>query len=139
MSDRELDALVAEKVMGCKPRLSAGGTYYRCGCSDEESPEGHDAIIKQGAIGIFGAPIRLPYYSTNIAEAWNVIDKIVGGKDSVKFELERLTYGPAPGRWWVFLYRDTMRFSGFSDDAPRAICLAALKFVGIDVASQMGK
>ena len=129
LSDRELDALVAEKVMGCKPMLGAGGAYHRCGCSDVESPEGHDAVVRQGAIGIFGAAIRLPYYSTDIAAAWLVVEKMrergitfrcgsyVKDECFAEFGGQHLS-APAKG-----------------GDFPKAICLAALKALGASTGS----
>ncbi len=109
MTDRELDALVAKKVMG----LDVGG-----GCSHE-----------------FDVCLCFPGYSTNIDAAWMVVEKITGNGSSGNFDI----VGPGEiNKWCVHFYvhKGAVSYpSGSVIDvsAPRAICLAALKAVGVKV------
>ena len=110
---RELDALVAEKVMGLEVMQSDYGPYL--GVKD----------IRYGEPG-GGAFIR--HYSTDIVYAWQVFDK---------FPLNNLTKG-AEG--WVcrFGVSGPNKYGGFTisqydakaETASHAICLAALRAVG---------
>lgn len=106
---RELDALIAYKVMGFDIDAAAVGDAREY-CWD------HNTI---------GECFRIPYYSTEIASAWQVFCKL----------------GPAwqicqtdPGgweeefRWWCFLPNEYGEGSAtMAPTAPLAICLAALK------------
>jgi hypothetical protein len=103
MDSREIDQLVAEKVMGwikppatsvLKPMWVAPpkGTVY---------PE-------------------LPKFSTNIQDAWAVVEKLKEEK------LFRLTQS-LEGKWWA----DFNDEREYHESAPMAICLAALKAVEI--------
>lgn len=110
--ERELDVLIAEKVMGWT----------------EIEPDDRDAFIgiepREGAC--FWA---VPYYSTDIAAAWQVVDKLK------HFTLRR------KGDSWTVEYRDCQNpmdhmvvndccASMTAETAPLAICLAALRSVG---------
>ena len=98
---RELDALVAEKVMGwTNVRFICHGLSLR-GEVDGEPSE------------------KVPFYSVDIDAAWDVVEKI-----GTSFTLERYN------RWYVE-FGD--RYSAAADTAPHAICLAALKAVGVEV------
>lgn len=117
MTDREMDALVAEKVMGHKYEEKCLCDFPWCG-----SCAGYKA------------------YSTDIAAAWEVVEKMRG----------------VPGNsWWLSLHQISQvhpiwvaaftfggqsagmakRFDGKDESSPRAICLAALKAVGVEVPS----
>ena len=122
MSDRELDALVAEKVMGWTlhkiPHLVEGQYGYISGVI-------HSYI---------GNRLIAPWSpSTDIAAAWQVVEKL-RGREETWFEVgsgspksnsqwyaQASTFVPG-GEWRTFTVRDAI--------APRAICLAALKAVG---------
>lgn len=71
--------------------------------------------------------IGLPFYSTDIAAGWRVVEKL--GLSVLYDELTK--------RWQarkhVSVYDETA--SKWCDTAPRAICLAALKAVGVEVPS----
>jgi hypothetical protein len=148
---RELDALVAEKVMGWKAR-------HR-----EDKCDGIH-IIKCGACGRFGhancygqfggGEIQLlcveasccqtaqpPEYSTSIADAWQVVEKLANDGwdlDLVYLDLEYKGRGrshafTAEGsfsRW-----EDGMLRTGHqvADTVPLFICLAALQVLGVEV------
>lgn len=62
---RELDALIAEKVMGCKPRLlrRADTVPDYCGCETRQHARSDDDS-------------RIAEYSTDIAAAWEVVKKL---------------------------------------------------------------
>jgi hypothetical protein len=99
--DRELDALVAEKVMGLDVRKDDGG---------------YSAYQLNNTIYMMIAP-----YSTDIAAAWEVVTKM--DKTACDVSLEK------SGLNW------TATFAAVSETAltpERAICLAALKFMGHD-------
>ena len=139
---REMDALVAEKVLGCKPTMSSRGK--RCVCEPKwSSPHGgidgaHTpaAALQHECCGYddcrwrdtieedFFAP-----YSTDIAAAWTVVEHLTSailGNPSTLHDSLQLTY--ESGAWHVTIDRE-----GFGDDcmaAPEAICRAALSAVG---------
>jgi hypothetical protein len=117
----DLDALVAEKVMGWKPDpdnffwLGKGTTNQRVTSSD-----------------CFDCGTEFPAWtpSTSIADAWEVMEKICQGKeDTYRFEIVKQGH-----LYWVSIWDD-----GFSDGdvgadtAPLAICLAALKAKSVEV------
>jgi len=131
---REMDALVAEKVMGCSVMrenyhrtLGDGGKWewLRCGCIG--GPHNYrDDTARDG---------MLVYYSTDISAAWEVIDKLL----SVGMSVELNAYPSA--RYDVRIYKSiphdggmptTSMFAGeaLDDTVPLAICRAALKAVG---------
>lgn len=107
---RELDALVAEKVMwwhkyedsNPKATIRTIGDTEDHKCKFCGSFEGHD--IKP--------------YSTSIEAAWEVVEKLIESDDWVDFSLE---------------YEPTFKWSAneiiYGETAPHAICLAALRAV----------
>ena len=106
---RELDALVAEKVMEWEWRGLSHGWYH-------------------GEGRLFLDEDELPHYSTQIADAWLVVEKLVGDgfyvdigvqEDRAQVQLETLT-----DRSWTIRVGSTE-----APTAPLAICLAALKVV----------
>lgn len=110
---RELDAMIAEKVMGWAPVLHYGerGTGYWApsGC------ESDGAWVTDGDV---------PFYSADMAAAWEVVEEMArrGWKVDVQSR--------CPPRWAVhvnFALPITGRVFERSDSAPHAICLAALK------------
>lgn len=106
---RELDALIAEKVMG---RNQVG-------------------LILAGALA--NIPVSdLPHYSTDIAAAWAVVEKALEIR-KVKIEMTKgkfIVYFQNPQN-----ARNTAAYAvGIS--APHAICLAALKALSIPIPSQ---
>lgn len=121
---RELDALVAEKVMGCKvlwQKATVSGPYCGCNCADgfEEGP--HSDPNRMDA--------NLKSYSTDIAAAWEVVEKLAeNGK-----LLELYAGGGPKGASWTATFFDGSSGNEYADTAPHAICLAALKAVGVDL------
>jgi hypothetical protein len=74
--------------------------------------------------------VPMPFYSTDIAAAWEVVEKMSGGaKDNVVIM--------RTGDQWGCRFRDIEspekpEFSQ-AQTAPMAICISALKSVGVDV------
>ena len=119
---RELDALVAEKVMGWKwdkgnslqhlllgPDGAIGAVIFHDGIADD------DGIVQ---------PLDCPHYSTDIAAAWEVVEKLRRANDG-----EYLFTINDAGMWYAkFLdeHGEPVSRSGFCDTAPLAICRAGL-------------
>lgn len=66
--------------------------------------------------------------STNIADAWEVVEKLS------QFDQKYLVWHNESKVWcFVFAGGTFLRYSADAKTAPLAICLAALKAVGVDV------
>lgn len=114
---RELDALVAEKVMGWRPW--SGGYYY--GSADGQVMV---CLHENDGMARYWSP------STDIAAAWRVVERLHTGRT---FGLDWLGFD---GEEWrcCFGWSENDDHLGFhhaeAATAPLAICLAALKAVG---------
>lgn len=119
---RELDALVAEKVMGCIISFK-GWRYGRCGCDDTKGPShmwtpDHETYE-------WPAP-----YSTDIAAAWEVVEKM-GNWHGFDFAIWKKEVGEWRAGWFEDGWEGLEgRADATAESAPHAICLAALKAVG---------
>ena len=107
---RELDALIAEKVMGSdrdwRKYLELRPSWAR---GDKLTDDEYMVVLLGG---------ELPHYSTQIADAWLVVEQ----HQDAEIEHE---YG---GHTRVVLNKAGVGwFSAFADTAPLAICLSALK------------
>lgn len=121
---RELDALVAEKVMGL---LIGPRSSFTDGGDLRESIIG-DFYYSTGLLHI----LKVPAYSTDIATAWEVVGKLTAGS-RFWFSVNRYPkLGLNPdGPPYEQHYRTNFgAYEGSADTAPHAICLAALKTVG---------
>lgn len=100
---RELDALVAEKVMGIK---------VRC-----------DILASGTILPIVGGTItkHIEPYSTDIAAAWEILSKF---KKFSVFQGEDVMVEISIGKFG--------KESAHANTVPHAICLAALKVVGVE-------
>jgi hypothetical protein len=108
---RELDALIAEKVMGF--RYATPVKFV------------HDGAEQTGVAMTPSATYILPHYSTDIATAWSVVEKVVGFSRLYDFYLYR--YGDGE---YTATFNTSKIYRGFSmESAAHAICLAALKEV----------
>ena len=109
MTDRELDVLVAEKVMGWR---------VTCGNAAHTSDFNRKACCSPD------------FYSTNISAAWQVVEKM----KECGFYLSLQNCCEAT-EWCVFLApMDANREEcgeHRSSSAPRSICIAALAAVGV--------
>lgn len=108
---RQLDALIAEHVMGWT-KISLEKTI-----SGEEKIYGKPPDQQ-------GMDLVIPEYSTDIAAAWEVVEKLRSmGKD-----IELRGHAPYEPDNWQVVVNDEFYTEG---PAPLAICLAALKAKGI--------
>lgn len=107
---RELDALVAEKVMEENfPKKMAFPTG-----------KGKELLVLE-----LGRAISLPHYSTNIAAAWQVVEKL--GPPLVFNLLRRSEKYEA--RFVEIVDDGSQHFIASDKNAPLAICRAALEVV----------
>ncbi len=113
---RDLDTLVAEKVMGLEVT--------------------HSEISSPGYLHVRGTGSELPYYSTSISAAWQVVAKMKedGHSITVNGWGEEFIEGEVvPEIWEVEFSGPEPRPFGKAGDAPHAICRAALKTKGIEL------
>jgi len=128
---RELDALVAEKVMGWTQVHRVDSTGDLCGVPSRGAPPSY----------------LLPRYSTDIAAAWKVIEKLRQLQFTVRLVAPNEQYGNSQqfstvnseSRWTSFQAdslhfrevpyekRKEVLFETRASSAPLAICRAALK------------
>lgn len=115
---RELDALVAEKIMG----------WSNC--------------HREGDWGYFGRPFggptdfRIPNYSTDISAAWEVMEKMLF-IEGFSFCIEQTVNSKFPTTWFLHTHHKGIlcidevqeRYSS-TGVIEHSICLAALKSVG---------
>lgn len=106
VAGRELDALVAEEVMGFHEVMTE---YYVA--SADDAPELDVRVI--------------PCFSTDIAAAWLVVKKLTGNTGS-DYDLE-LTIASSKGGWCTASFLPETK--GWGETAPLAICRAALAAV----------
>jgi hypothetical protein len=132
---RELDALVAEKVMGWKWQRHEDSKGWWC--ETFHDPNGLKALVRdeKGTReshwwpgGEMGAR-SMPSYSTEISAAWEVVEKMVGKRPAF-FVMDRPV--DVFSKEWRCAF-DTSGAYSWADSAPFAICLAALKAVGVEV------
>ena len=108
---RELDAMVATFVMGCKVIVDGGKPY--CDCDDR----GH---FTRDANDVYA---DLPCYSTDIAAAWQVVEKLKGAAVEWFFHID--IPKPSVTDEWRAIFTPATRYS-WAKTAPLAICRAAL-------------
>lgn len=113
---RELDALLAEKVMGID---------LKSPCTGKAEPIYQDYICDScGAIGFESNHFpEAKFYSSNIYSAFEIVDKLL--KQDNIFELRKC------GTYWFAEFAPNYADSEFSP--AHAICLAALKSVGYEL------
>jgi hypothetical protein len=104
---RDLDALVAEKVMGFRWARPLKFT--------------HEGIEQTGVAMTEDATYVLPHYSTDIAAAWQAVEKLLAQGFGVEILSDQ-------GQWSVQFW-NLGRQTEYGDSAQHAICLAALKAV----------
>lgn len=115
---RELDALVAERVMGC--HVISGFDWYShptafCACDNHDHEQACSHIV-----GI------LAHYSTDISAAWQVVEHVNKMGDWSVWQLGN-------GNWRAcILFDQCIMGDGTGETAPLAICRAALSTVAVD-------
>lgn len=120
MTDNELNALIAEKVKGQKTRVIGGSVFIVCATN---AASGSPYIMADGT-----EVHSCPNYAGDIDHARELLDKIGP-------EWHITSYG---GIISVYKnWRDVEDGCPLASDgqAPRAICLAALKSVGVDISN----
>ena len=140
---RELDALIAERVMGWgfwkskhgywniePPNGEHFSTYGRFPHSDK-----YDSVTGEllPEVRWWEYCDELPYYSTSIADAWLVVEKLKD--DDLNYFAIDQNYANE-GKCGI--YFNPFDFGKFppdivGDNVPHAICLAALKAVGVKI------
>ena len=110
---RRVDVFVAERVMGLEV-FTSRDDYFAKGCPH---PAEFDANVNYPAYYYQGYATAVPYYSTQIADAWLVVEKMHSA--SIKTNADK---------WIAELSIDGEgNYWSWNDTAPLAICLAALK------------
>lgn len=116
----ELDALIAEKVMGWKPNFNGTPTNV---CTYEVCPHedklNHEFVFH-------------PEYSTWIGAAFAVVNKFVSQGDYVSIFSTKWSspMRPMASGWACQISSDD---TALADTIEHAICLAALKAVGVEI------
>ena len=123
---KELDALVAEKVMG---GIWDEGRCRICGWS--LVPDGEAGCWKDNC-SMRPPPERSADepapYSTDIAAAWRIVEKMAAT------HALSIDYDPVyPDEWTCWMQGAGDSVSPSAESAPLAICLAALQAVGVEV------
>ena len=128
---RECDALVAEKVMGYTLSELSLPAYPKYKLFDIESGE-FSGYVKE-----------VPHYSTDIADAWEVVKRM-----PIPFKLEKCwekAYQIGPEGWSACWCTDadcegcnensrcTNGDDAWAETAPLAICRCALKVAGVKI------
>lgn len=131
MTDRELDALVAEKVMG----------MWREPWNDEPDhwwQRHSDGTSKMHAsVKLLGAwtchSNSLPKFSTKLDAAWLVVEEM--RRKGWATGIEALVVEPGPSYYAVVCGRGSSdgAIHVRDESAPRAICIAALRALGVEV------
>ena len=124
---RELDALVAKHVMEWE---DISEQYP--GCSPKWFVPDEKFARKRGGTRIL--ELLCPAFSTDISAAWEVVEKL---RTDHIFSLEGEEHEKHRRNLWTarFLYEatDGGEYGAFAASAPHAICLAALKAVGVEM------
>lgn len=134
---RELDALVAERVMGL-PVKWGEDPYREIGMPSKEGRQPH---LKGRAGGVEYDWAPVPRYSTDIAAAWQVVEHLATRPPYMAVEVSNLgvpharvihSYGSARFQQWEAWVESTdiPDPRPFSERCALAICLAALRATG---------
>jgi len=117
-ASREMDALIAEKVMGLETELIITALH-----GEELLYFGEDRFL-----------CHVPHYSVNISAAWEVVEKW----NEKSFHIMRFSHRSEGGsemavalesRWYRASFDASARVFSEAESAPLAICRAALKAV----------
>lgn len=135
---RELDALIAEKVMGWQAqhrsdmcdgskfiRCSACGALGRGNCYGDGQGQ---MQIRCGEVVTCCDEAALPNYSTDIATAWCIIEKLTTDNPYWCIDVRQSL---KPRGWWCNIGVPDSWIKQWAETAPLAICLAALKAMGV--------
>lgn len=116
---RRLDALVAEKVMGWNREentwRSASGLVRQVVLKRHNDEAIGTALADVWTYDVFNS--KLPDYSTNISQAWKIIEAL------------SIRGGGVYGRFLTLMPSGEELFVRLSDDVAETICLAALSAI----------
>ena len=125
---RGIDALIATHILGLAWwRRGQSGQWIALCPHDTEIPDYWIRDVPPIDIGEDDLSEAVPCYSTDIAAAWQVADKLhnsgwwVRVKSAMNEDLEQLGWAAHIGRWWNREYLGTWALT-----APLVICRAAL-------------
>lgn len=132
---RETDVLIAEKVMGCEWRHEPD---WPGGAADILGGEAFPGVLAERRDGRLLAFGGLPSFRGSIADAWRVVEKM--GKKGYDFRCGVVS----DGSWAEFRHYEEPVDHPIQDggraaidprdgDMPLAICLAALRAVGVEL------
>lgn len=131
MTDRELDALVAEKVFGMTVCDRAFADWPRIVAPD--------FFPFDNAAGVDGS-FRVPRYASDFGKAWCVVEEMRRRGFLVSVTDDATEDGDErPCAWWMVRFEKMPAFPGnaageaHAREAPRAICIAALRALGVEV------
>lgn len=113
--NNKIDALIAEKIMG-----KVNVRYFR-----SRFVWDNVGYINGKPIGDVMGVVDVPEYSTNISDAWQVVKSL---KDKYRVDLVVDVVD-----CYVAVMDSENMYEAFAQTAPMAICLAALKAVGVEV------
>ena len=135
MDNRELDALVAEKVMGWEwwIHIESDARFIALGGGWVSHLHPKKASGKEPVDwDVINRACDLPRYSTDISAAWQVVENVERRFAAVQVIWE----GPIYGARCIIRDEDGGAYSTEADKraktVPLAICLAALKALGVD-------
>lgn len=112
MVSREIDAKVAEHVMGRETHWESADYFFK-----------RTSLIPAQ---------RVPHYSTDIKAAWEVFNKLGAGEGMCRKHVERLD-GPLTSEWRCCIAAEDWTVWESAHTAEMAICRAALKAAGIEI------
>ena len=135
MKNRELDGLVAEKIMGYTIEIQEITQWTSSRI--KHWIDNKDRAVASQFMDLENAKIEgwrsnggLPYYSSNMADAWTIVERMCFNEYPYEFELSRGgdydEMGNSNGRWYCQI--GTAKVS--EKTAEMAICMAALKSIG---------
>ena len=129
MTDREIDALLAEYVLGCHPVPCRGGQdTQEFACTCYEPPEHTN---KHSNARLTGRGLNeIPYFTRDIAAAWHLVSTLTHAEPPWLFVLDVGPRAHARFRQYDpqhFAYPASPLHTAKDPSAPRAIALAALK------------
>lgn len=128
---RELDALIAEKVMGWVsiPHPEPENLFpgVRAGARSWFPPNNDYAYWRERFGPGYANGVSFPEYSTSIEAAWEVVEKM--GENRLRLDL---SVGTSEDAIAEFSRNGSEGIEANGEDAPHAICLAALKAVGYE-------
>lgn len=137
---RELDALIAEKVMGFE-RDKINSKYFH---KKELDTVLNEPWVRTCVLSLGDADFRdkttleqaftgvnvIPHYSNSIDAAWEVVGKVLSHEDR-GYSFDLATRGD--GSWECQFYYPYDSVTEYGGTAPEAICKAALKSVGVEI------